>query len=86
MIQAEAYASKGMQQVAADGLNQAIETAKNALQGIGKDDDGNTIYNENALNEAYSALVAAMAVAEDGTPRANHLRHQSADMVEGHAT
>ncbi len=76
VIQAEAYASKGMQQVAADGLNQAIETAKNALQGIGKDDDGNTIYNENALNEAYSALVAAMAVAEESMARYTALQER----------
>lgn len=43
----------------ADALNTAVSAARKALEGTGKDSDGNTIYDLNALKEARTALKEA---------------------------
>ena len=76
LTHAESYSSNGMQQPASEGLSQAIEVARQALTGTGTDDDGNTIYDEAALNAAHEALTAAIATAEASVARYTALQER----------
>lgn len=76
VTQAEDDASNVMQQTAADGLNQAIDEARQALAGTGTGEDNKPIYDENALNEAYAALTAAMTAAKESVARYTSLQER----------
>lgn len=55
---------KGIQQTAADALMAAMSAARTALQGMGIDDDGQTVYDTTALSEARTALLSALDAAK----------------------
>ncbi len=61
---AEEYLKKGIQNSAAEPLTAAVTAAGQALKGTGTDDDGNLIYDEAALTDARTALLAAIEGAE----------------------
>ncbi|MBR0432167.1 MAG: hypothetical protein IJK15_00515 [Bacteroidaceae bacterium] len=61
--QAQEYLDLGVQETAAGPLTEALNTAKSALEGTGTDDQGQTLYDQEALAAARKALLAAMDAA-----------------------
>ena len=61
---AQSFLSLGIQASAATTLTEAIEAAQTALQGTGTDGEGNIIYDQAALTEARTALLAGITKAE----------------------
>lgn len=55
----EELAAGTLQESAASALNSAVSTARKALEGTGKNSDGNTTYDLAALKEAHTALKTA---------------------------
>lgn len=64
IAEGQTYLEKGIQTSAADKMNAAIESAQAALEGIGTDADGNTLYDAEALSQARTDLLAAIDAAE----------------------
>lgn len=60
MDEAQAYFAKGVQNPIAEMLSTAIAAAQTALAGIGTDDEGKTIYDDEALLSAKKALEDAI--------------------------
>ena len=61
---AQSFIELGIQNTVATTLTEAIEAAQTALQGTGTDGEGNTTYDETALAEARTALLAGITKAE----------------------
>lgn len=61
---AQSFIELGVQNTVSATLTEAIETAQTALQGTGTDGEGNTTYDETALAEARTALLAGITKAE----------------------
>lgn len=64
VLQGEELLKKGIQTTVATTLSTAIETAKTALQGTGTDENGNTLYDQEALTAARTQLSTAMEAAQ----------------------
>lgn len=62
--QAQQLQDKGVQNSAAETLKAAIAAAQTAMKGTGTDDEGNTIYDLDALNTARKQLTEAIETAE----------------------
>jgi len=73
---AQEYLDRGIQQTASTPLTEAMQTARQALEGTGTDGEGNTLYDESALAAAREALQAAMATAEASLQRYNALQER----------
>lgn len=56
----QALLDMGLQEAAAETLSAAIATSENALKGTGTDGEGNIAYDENALADARTQLLAAL--------------------------
>ena len=54
----------GVQNTVAEAVNAAVSTAEAALQGTGNDEEGNTVYDLDALAAARHQLLAAIEAAE----------------------
>ena len=61
---AQGYLDKGIQNSAAEPLTAAMTAAEEALKGTGTDTGGNLVYDETALTDARTALLAAIEGAE----------------------
>lgn len=61
--QAQMYLDLGIQETAAEPLTEALNAAKTALQGTGTGDQGQTLYDQEALAAARKALLAAIDAA-----------------------
>jgi hypothetical protein len=72
--QAEALFNKGIQNSVAEPLKTAIKQANDALQGIGTDTSGNTIYSQEALHEARTVLQTALKKGEESRKLYDNLR------------
>ena len=64
VAQSQALLALGIQTSVAETVTAAITTAQTALQGKGTDDDGKTIYDQDALSAARQQLLAAIEAAE----------------------
>ncbi len=64
VAEAQSLLEKGIQKTASDIVSAALAKAETALQGTGKDEAGNTIYDEEALSEARTALLTAIDAAK----------------------
>ena len=60
----EEYIHKGVQTTASESLTTAMNAGKTALQGIGTDENGNTLYDSESLSAARTQLLDAMELAK----------------------
>ncbi len=60
----EEYINKGVQTTASESLTTAMNAGKTALQGIGTDENGNTLYDSESLSAARTQLLDAMELAK----------------------
>ena len=64
ILQADELLDKGIQTSVTSKLNAAIETSKSALQGIGTDENGNILYDQETLTSARTLLATALEEAQ----------------------
>ena len=60
----QALLDKGIQNTAAEAMRTALASAQTAMEGIGTDGSGQTLYDETALAEAHAALLDAISAGE----------------------